>query len=45
MTKHMLWRRDLAEKFPFALQIGVGLVFKALRNEVIKGKPCREGPL
>lgn len=45
MMKLMLWRCNLTEKAPFALQLGLSLVLKALRNEVIKGKPCREDPL
>lgn len=45
MMKHVLWRCNLTEKVPFALQIGIGLAFEALRNEVVKGKSCREGPL
>lgn len=45
MMKHRLWRRNLAEKVPFALQTGLGLVFKAPKSEVIKRKTCREAPL
>lgn len=42
--KHILQRCNLAKKVPLALKKGVGLVFRSLRNEVIKGKPSRESP-
>lgn len=41
----MLWKCNLTGKVPFALQLGVSLVLKALRNEVTKGKPCRRSPV
>lgn len=40
----MLWRCKFGEKIPFILWIGVGIVFKALKNEVIRESCVEKAP-